>query len=194
MTSEAPEFHTKIHSPFSPRPVHIPNPFDIPILQNQTDPTFNMTTTHELPMVSLVVPETIESPTSDTRFSDAYDEKDEDTTEAKVEEADESDDYAMTFDSDGEEHSDSHDQSQAVDQESNSLSNTVPTSELSASLSNDRSATLDSQNGPEAQSAPTIPSLTVPSSPQSTAAQSSDNSQNPTIKRNPQALRIPTEK
>ncbi|KAB8292974.1 hypothetical protein EYC80_007338 [Monilinia laxa] len=141
-----------------------------------------MTTTHEPSKASLVVPETIESSPSDTRFSDAYDEKDEDTTGAKAEEEDGSDDYAMTFDSDGEEHSDSHDQSQAVDQKSNSLSNTVPTSELSTSLPNDRSATFDTQNGPETQPAPTTPSLTVASIPQPTAAQSSDDSQNPTIK------------
>lgn len=194
MTSEAPEFHTKIQSPLSPLPIHIHNPSDIPVLRNQIDPTFNMTATHEPLKVSLVAPETtehftipdtIDSPDSDTRFSDAYDEKDEDTAEAKVEEA-ESDDYAMTFESDGEEHPDSHDQSQAVDQESNSLSNTVPTSELSTSLSNDRSATFDSQNGPETQPAPTIPSsLSIPSMPQSTAAQSSDPSQNSITKTEP---------
>lgn len=182
MTSEAPEFHTKIQSPLSPLPVHIPNPSEIPVLRNQIDQTFNMTTTHEPSKPVLVVPETIESSPSDTRFSDAYDEKDEDTTEAKAEEEDGSDGYAMTFDSDGEEHSDSHDQSQAVDQKSNSLSNTVPTSELSTSLPNDRSATFDTQNGPETQPAPTTPSLTVASIPQPTAAQSSDDTQNPTIK------------
>ncbi|KAA8566610.1 hypothetical protein EYC84_009155 [Monilinia fructicola] len=182
MTSEAPEFHTKIQSPLSPLPVHIPNPSEIPVLRNQIDQTFNMTTTHEPSKPVLVVPETIESSPSDTRFSDAYDEKDEDTTEAKAEEEDGSDGYAMTFDSDGEEHSDSHDQSQAVDQKSNSLSNTVPTSELSTSLPNDRSATFDTQNGPETQPRPTTPSLTVASIPQPTAAQSSDDTQNPTIK------------
>ncbi|RAL64735.1 hypothetical protein DID88_001766 [Monilinia fructigena] len=164
MTSEAPEFHTKIQSPLSPLPVHIPNPSEIPVLRNQIDQTFNMTTTHEPSKASLVVPETIESSPSDTRFSDAYDEKDEDTTGAKAEEEDGSDGYAMTFDSDGEEHSD------------------MPTSELSTSLPNDRSTTFDTQNGPETQPAPTTPSLTVASIPQPTAAQSSDDSQNPTIK------------
>ncbi|KAF7929875.1 uncharacterized protein EAE97_009472 [Botrytis byssoidea] len=191
MTSDPPEFHTKIQSPLSPLPVHFPNPSEIPVLRNQIDPTFNMTTTHEPSKAPLVVPEVIESsmvsediesPLSDTRFSDAYDEKDEDTTVAKAEEEDEGDDYAMTFDSDGEEHSDSRDQSQAVDQESSSLPNTVPTSELPNSLSNDRPATFDIQNGPETQPAHTIPSLTVPSIPQSTAAQSSDDSQNPITK------------
>lgn len=188
MTSEPPEFHTKIQSPLSPFPVHLPNPSEIPVLRNQIDPTFNMTTTHEPSKVPLVVPniidsmiavDNIESPQSDTRFSDAYDEKDEDTTVAKAEEEDTSDDYAMTFDSDGEEHSDSHDISQAVDQELSNLSNAVPTSELPTSISNDRSATFDSQNGPETQPALLIPSLTVPPIPQSTAAQSSDHSQNP---------------
>ncbi|KAK6593783.1 RNA recognition domain-containing protein [Botrytis cinerea] len=150
-----------------------------------------MTTTHEPSKAPLVVPEIIESsmvaedidsPLSDTRFSDAYDEKDEDATAAKAEEEDEGDDYAMTFDSDGEEHSDSRDQSQAVDQESSSLPNTVPTSELPNSLSNHRPATFDPPNGPETQPAHTIPSLTIPSIPQSTAAQSSDDSQNPITK------------
>ncbi|TGO47676.1 hypothetical protein BCON_0267g00070 [Botryotinia convoluta] len=191
MTSEPPEFHTKIQSPLSPLPVHFPNPSEIPVLRNQIDPTFNMMTTHEPSKAPLVVPEIIESsmvsediesPLSDTRFSDAYDEKDEDTTVAKAEEEDEGDDYAMTFDSDGEEHSDSRDQSQAVDQESSSLPNTVPTSELPNSLPNNRPATFDTQNGPETQPAHTIPSLTAPSIPQSTAAQSSDDSQNPITK------------
>lgn len=189
MTSEPPEFHTRIHSPLSPLPVYLPNPSEIPVLRNQIDPTFNMTATHEPPKAILLVPQTIESamvtediesPHSDTRFSDAYDEKDEDTAVAKVEE-DESDDYAMTFDSDGEEHSDSHDQSQAVNHVSSILSNTVPTSELPTSFPNDRSATFNTQNGPETQSAPTIPSFTAPSIPQSTDAQSSDHSQNLTI-------------
>ncbi|EMR82214.1 putative rna-binding protein [Botrytis cinerea BcDW1] len=191
MTSEPPEFHTKIQSPLSPLPVHFPNPSEIPVLRNQIDPTFNMTTTHEPSKAPLVAPEIIESsmvaedidsPLSDTRFSDAYDEKDEDATAAKAEEEDEGDDYAMTFDSDGEEHSDSRDQSQAVDQESSSLPNTVPTSELPNSLSNHRPATFDPPNGPETQPAHTIPSLTIPSIPQSTAAQSSDDSQNPITK------------
>ncbi|QSZ31454.1 hypothetical protein DSL72_001019 [Monilinia vaccinii-corymbosi] len=191
MTVEAPEFHTKIQSPLSPLQVqvqvqvHTPNPSEIPVLQHQIDQAFNMTANHEPSKVSLVVPETIESSPSDTRFSDAYDEKDEDTAEVKFEEEDGSDDYAMTFDSDGEEHSDSHDQSQAVDQKSNSLSNTVPTSELSTSLPNDRSATFDTQHGPETQPAPTTPSLTVASIPQPPAAQSSDDSPNPTIKTEP---------
>src|SRR4051812_40101433 len=129
MTSEPPEFHTKIQTPVSPLPVRPPNPLNIPVLRNQTDPTFNMTTTHE----ETKKPD--DSPLSDTRFSDAYDEKDEEITGDKIEdeEAEVSDDYAMTFESDGEENTDSHDQSQAVDQEPKNSSNIVPSSDLPTS-------------------------------------------------------------
>ena len=43
---EAPRFHGKTLSPESPRPLHIPEPSNIPVLQNQTDPIFNQMSTY----------------------------------------------------------------------------------------------------------------------------------------------------
>jgi nuclear polyadenylated RNA-binding protein 3 len=189
MTSEPPEFHTKIRTPVSPLPVRPPNPLDIPVLRNQIDPTFNMTTTHE----ETKKPD--DSPLSDTRFSDAYDEKDEEITGDKIEdeEAEASDDYAMTFESDGEENTDSHDQSQAVDQEPKNSSNIVPPSDLPTSIPNERPPISYSQSGPEIQPAPAIPSPTLPTNSESAAAQSSDDpSHTSTIATNPIAPEDPT--
>ncbi|KAI4129307.1 MAG: hypothetical protein LQ347_003840 [Umbilicaria vellea] len=44
--AEAPRFHGKTLSPESPRPIHIPEPSSIPVLQNQIDPVFNQMSTH----------------------------------------------------------------------------------------------------------------------------------------------------
>ncbi|KAL9062541.1 MAG: hypothetical protein Q9157_008831, partial [Trypethelium eluteriae] len=50
MTSSPPEepseFRGKTLSPVSPKPVHIPSPSTIPVLENQMDPVFNDTSTH----------------------------------------------------------------------------------------------------------------------------------------------------
>ncbi|KAL9085954.1 MAG: hypothetical protein Q9165_007316 [Trypethelium subeluteriae] len=50
MTSSPPEepseFRGKTLSPVSPKPVHIPSPSTIPVLENQMDPIFNDTSTH----------------------------------------------------------------------------------------------------------------------------------------------------
>ena len=43
---EAPEFRGKTLSPVSPKPVHVPSPSTIPVLENQMDPVFNDTATH----------------------------------------------------------------------------------------------------------------------------------------------------
>ncbi|KAI9666257.1 MAG: hypothetical protein M1821_004192 [Bathelium mastoideum] len=43
---EAPEFRGKTLSPVSPKPVHLPSPSTIPVLENQMDPVFNDTATH----------------------------------------------------------------------------------------------------------------------------------------------------
>lgn len=121
--TEPPEFHSKIQSPVCPTPIHPPEPSNIPVLQNQIDPVFNMTSTHIEPSQPVVTapavssvdpvasPAIIDSPTLSS-FSDAY--KEEGDGEDKGQEAvaiqdDASDDYAMTFDSDGEEQSDSQD-------------------------------------------------------------------------------------
>lgn len=45
-TPEAQHFGGNTLSPQSPVPVHIPEPQNIPVLQNQTDPTFNDMSTH----------------------------------------------------------------------------------------------------------------------------------------------------
>ena len=43
---EATHFRGKTLSPESPRPLHIPEPQNIPVLQNQIDPHFNLMSTH----------------------------------------------------------------------------------------------------------------------------------------------------
>jgi hypothetical protein len=84
---------------------------------------------------------TADSPSADSSFSDAYKE-----TDAKEGNRDEtanqgttvSDDYAMTFDSDGEAHSDSQDVSQAnIEQETTSLPTFVPASQPPSSVSHE---------------------------------------------------------
>lgn len=49
---EALHFRGKTLTPESPRPVHIPEPANIPILQNQMDPIFNDTSTYQIPQGS----------------------------------------------------------------------------------------------------------------------------------------------
>ena len=44
--SEAPHYRGKTLTPESPRPVHLPEPSNIPVLQNQIDPVFNQMSTH----------------------------------------------------------------------------------------------------------------------------------------------------
>ena len=44
--SEAPHYNGNTLSPASPRPIHIPEPHNIPVLQNQIDPVFNLVATH----------------------------------------------------------------------------------------------------------------------------------------------------
>src|SRR6266536_4993978 len=150
MTPEPLEFHTKTLSPLSPVPVHPPEPENVPVLQNQIDPIFNMTSTHIVPQPpnpavvestdSIADPSARpDSPSADSSFSDAYKEEQAVPERNKAEKVDQgdqgtevSDDYAMTFDSDGEEHADSQDISQAnIEPETKSLPTTV--SELPSS-------------------------------------------------------------
>ncbi|EEA27709.1 nuclear polyadenylated RNA-binding protein 3 [Talaromyces marneffei ATCC 18224] len=53
MTSNPPDevihFRGKTLTPESPRPLHIPEPSNIPVLENQMDPVFNDTSTYEMP-------------------------------------------------------------------------------------------------------------------------------------------------
>lgn len=44
---EAIHFRGKSLTPESPRPLHIPEPSNIPVLENQMDPVFNDTSTYE---------------------------------------------------------------------------------------------------------------------------------------------------
>jgi hypothetical protein len=46
---EAIHFRGKTLTPESPRPLHIPEPSNIPVLENQMDPVFNDTSTYEKP-------------------------------------------------------------------------------------------------------------------------------------------------
>lgn len=154
---EAPEFHTKPSSPLSPLPLHPSEPSRIPVLQNQIDQTFNMTSTHtEISQDAPTTPEDIgpdllaavsagiedeDSPSDKSSFSDAY--KDQPVITAgnavevviQEEDGDEESDYAMTFDSDAEEAPDSHVIStENVEEDSNSLPTTVPVQSSNALL------------------------------------------------------------
>jgi hypothetical protein len=135
MSTDPPEYHTKTLSPLSPLPVHPPEPANIPVLRNQIDPVFNMTSTHldagesAAPAESngADVHDEANSPSSDSSFTDAY--KDQPGTvehkEETMETAGASDDYAMTFDSDGE---DQAAQTQDVSQANiDSNASTIPT-------------------------------------------------------------------
>lgn len=170
MTPEPPEFRTKTFlSPLSPLPVHPPEPSNIPVLRNQIDPIFNMTSTHielEPPKTDVAVltdsiPQSADvaarSPSADSSFSDAYKEQpnsEEHKQDGNTKQGDDvSDDYAMTFDSDGEAHTDSLDVSQAII-EPETKSSIVSVSEITepSSSSSNQPAT-DIQDGPAADPA-----------------------------------------
>jgi nuclear polyadenylated RNA-binding protein 3 len=193
MTDEAPEFRTKTLSLLSPLPVHPLEPSNIPVLQNQIDPVFNMTSTHidtSLPH-SLVtapadsqptIPENPDerTPSADSSFSDAYKEQpaEEQGKEENVKGGDQdrevTDDYAMTFDSDGEERTDSQDLSQAnIEHEPESLPVTVPPTDLPPSVSHDHSHVAVPAND---QTTHTIPSPSLPASADATAVSFSNGS------------------
>jgi nuclear polyadenylated RNA-binding protein 3 len=117
MTDDGPEFHTRAVTPLSPLPLHPPIPpesSNLPILRNQTDPVFNMTSTHLAPHESEFVEapvdtaigqdDVVEDDKDDS--SDPFAEDDNDTSASgmatTIAVTDQSaDDYAMTFDSDG---------------------------------------------------------------------------------------------
>lgn len=79
MTSNSPDeaihFRGKTLTPESPRPLHIPEPSNIPVLKNQMDPVFNDTSTYENP--SIYQDEQPSQPESD---SDLYKSANEDET------------------------------------------------------------------------------------------------------------------
>jgi nuclear polyadenylated RNA-binding protein 3 len=118
MTSDAPEFYTKPTTPLSPLPFHPPEPSNIPVLRNQIDPIFNMTSTHlntsDVDMTQAAddasnrsISNDSSEDNDDSGFSDTFDKDDrraddaaKDTTAQQDAEVD--DDFAKTFDSDGE--------------------------------------------------------------------------------------------
>jgi len=133
MTPDAPEFRTKSATPLSPVPFHPPEPSNIPVLRNQIDPVFNMTSTHieaAGPTTSPVLTSALDQAADDgmtgdneldASFSDPYDDEDkmadDSTSKNTMEGAEVDDDYAKTFDSDGEESSSRQDvSSENVDQ------------------------------------------------------------------------------
>ncbi|KAI6709361.1 hypothetical protein JHW43_008088 [Diplocarpon mali] len=174
MTPEAPEFHTKPLSPLSPLPVHPPEPSNITVLRNQTDPVFNMTSTHLHPTpftpdvaafadpISESMPPKVASPSTDSSFSDAYKEEANEQAEQKgaivSQASDASDDYAMTFDSDGEERTDSRDASQAKFP-SGGIAPSVQTILSSAAPDDDSAAKTVSPTGSDVL--PTLPSPSI---------------------------------
>jgi nuclear polyadenylated RNA-binding protein 3 len=132
MTPEAPEFRTKSATPLSPVPFHPPEPYNIPVLRNQIDPIFNMTSTHieaegsttSPALTSSVDQAADDSMTGDNEldasFSDPYDDEDkaaeDSASKNPMESADVDDDYAKTFDSDEESSSRQDISSENVDQ------------------------------------------------------------------------------
>lgn len=139
MVWDAPKFHTKPTTPVSPVPSHPTIPSNLPVLQNQIDPIFNMTSTHTAS--SADAPSETATPTDNippnataaadddnessdaSSFSDPYDEDDkpeQGNTAAPGAQAggEVDDDYAMTFESDGEMGSNSPEESgEAVEQQ-----------------------------------------------------------------------------
>ncbi len=118
MNPEVPEFHTRPSTPVSPIPYHPPAPSKFPVLENQIDPVFNMTSTHTgsgndmpLPTNSITThkDDDHDSSSSSTHsFSDPFEEQDEPQTNVPPPTVapaggDADDDYAMTFDNDIEE-------------------------------------------------------------------------------------------
>jgi nuclear polyadenylated RNA-binding protein 3 len=133
MTPDAPEFRTKSATPLSPVPFHPPEPSNIPVLRNQIDPVFNMTSTHieaagpaTSPALTLALDQAADDGLTgdnelDASFSDPYDDEDkmadDGASKNTVEGAEVDDDYAKTFDSDGEESSSRQDvSSENIDQ------------------------------------------------------------------------------
>ncbi|TAQ87597.1 hypothetical protein B7494_g4051 [Chlorociboria aeruginascens] len=158
MTEEAPEYHTE-STPVSPLPIHLSEPSSIPVLRNQTDPTFNMTSTHiheslnnderQLAVATSAQPNidhptstaVIDSPPPDSSFSDAYDDQN-DKTEVASQGIEVSDDYAMTFDTDEENHSDSQEETQTnVEPEKASFPASVQATDLPSNVSQPRNDT-----------------------------------------------------
>jgi hypothetical protein len=205
MTHDAPEFHTETLSPLSPLPVHPSEPAKIPVLENQIDPIFNMTSTHLDPdPASLVAtaataanPDPIADPSTDqgkspsahSSFSDAYNEQPEDANKQEHETADQgtevSDDYAMTFDSDAEDQAESEEPSKAVLEPDTLSLPVIPNSQgfpsiyaaISSNITN-----LPSQA--EISPAPIPPATTTIESPRANASDDSanqvaDNATNP---------------
>jgi nuclear polyadenylated RNA-binding protein 3 len=184
MTSEAPEFHTKTSTPVSPVPLHPAGPSKYPVLENQTDPIFNMTSAHLEVSEKLASPEysVKQMPESavtadigsdvdaegdivdDSSFSDAYGEQEENTenTAVKAPEqnttADDDDDYAMTFESDGELDSNRQDISNETSEPETQSAPAPVSSEnpSSAALPATNSAPSITNDGPSLKS-PTIP-------------------------------------
>ena len=133
MTPDAPEFRTKSATPLSPVPFHPPEPSNIPVLRNQIDPIFNMTSTHiqaagstTSPALTSALDQAADDGMTgdnelDASFSDPYDDEDkladDSTSKNTMEGAEVDDDYAKTFDSDGEESSSRQDlSSENIDQ------------------------------------------------------------------------------
>jgi hypothetical protein len=113
---------------------------------------------------------TADSPSAESSFSDAYKQADGNEgnkNEPVNHDTEVSDDYAMTFDSDGEAPSDSQDVSQAnIEQEQTSLPASVLGSRLPSSVSHDAHVTDSSQNvqdntNPDSTSPTHLPTATA---------------------------------
>ncbi|RFU30851.1 hypothetical protein B7463_g5495, partial [Scytalidium lignicola] len=189
MTTDAPEFHSKPLTPFSPTPVHPPEPEKIPVLQNQIDPIFNMTSTHMDSQKDLVLPDVTapvhpveptapsehdDSIPDESSFSDAYAEEQTDEVQTNKSglrsedaEGEEDDDYAMTFDSSEEDHSDNQEKPTTVEQ------TTLPESVSMTAYETTQSTTDVPKSVPEAQPSLANPPPAHPTEPDAVASTTS---------------------
>lgn len=193
MIWDAPQFHTQPTTPVSPVPSHPSVLSNLPVLQNQIDPVFNMTSTHttssadalsatatpadNLPTNSNAVADDDNDTSDASSFSDPYDEEDKPEQSNSAAPGAQSggevdDDYAMTFESDGETGSNSpEDSSGAVDQHEVvhsapaplSGSETAPSSlDTIPSITNTTTAPIDNSSLNPITSPPTTASEPAP--------------------------------
>lgn len=187
MISDAPEFHTKPTSPIPPVPYHHPLPSKSAVLQKKIDPVFNMTSTHtksaddftstanpadnhkDFSMDADMVADADQDAADDTSFSDPYEEQDEPEKGGAVEPAmpaggEVDDDYAMTFESDGEMGSNSQEVSnEDGDQDIQSVPAPLLGSEIVSSLNLDPSIVASTEPFDNASLNPTTsPPTTSP--------------------------------
>ncbi|KAI9723715.1 MAG: hypothetical protein M1812_001015 [Candelaria pacifica] len=155
LPSEAPEYHSRNLSPVSPRPVHLPEPSKIPVLQNQMDPLLNDTATyigHQTVPGLATTANYSTVPASDQASSSPYADNDNDLANGQITETGNeadgggNDDYAMSLDFDDEDESEEqHVSTTTQDPLSTNHRGTISNQEVSHTIS----ASLQSDPSPD---------------------------------------------